>query len=140
MTTKKERISLFIKGLNYELQVLFVHITSASRSFNKVIEFVMKVEEVGRDCKAKVLSKKAKNSGSFQGYYSSGSGWTTLVAKVIQSVMPSCTCNNSGTIIHKLIKDRDVVTRSTGSRPSFDHTCYDGGDTLKNRNNVRNYA
>lgn len=74
MTTKKERISLFIMGLNYELQVLFVHITSASRSLNKVIEFAKKVEEVGRDCKAKVLAKRVKNSGSFQGYYSSGSG------------------------------------------------------------------
>jgi len=37
VTTEEERIRLFIKGLNSELQVLYVHMTSAWKSFNEVM-------------------------------------------------------------------------------------------------------
>ena len=33
--TEEQRICLFIKGLNYELQVLSIYMTSAGRSFNQ---------------------------------------------------------------------------------------------------------
>ncbi|KAK4721877.1 hypothetical protein R3W88_012110 [Solanum pinnatisectum] len=49
VTTKEERIRLFVNGLNYELQVLFVHMTSARKNFNEVTDFVKKVEGVRRD-------------------------------------------------------------------------------------------
>ena len=42
MTTETERIRLFIKGLNSELHVLSVHMTSAERNFNEVENFFMK--------------------------------------------------------------------------------------------------
>lgn len=45
-TTEKERIRLFIKELNSELQVLFVLMNSAQNSFNEVTYYVKKVEGV----------------------------------------------------------------------------------------------
>ena len=53
VTTEEERIRLFIRGLNSELQVLSVHMTSAGRSFNEVTDYVKKVEGVRRDGQAK---------------------------------------------------------------------------------------
>lgn len=44
MTTNEKRIQLFIKGLNSELQVLSVHITTIGKHFNEVIDFVKKVK------------------------------------------------------------------------------------------------
>lgn len=46
VTAEKERIWLFINGLNPELQVLFIHMASACKIFNKVTDFVKKVERV----------------------------------------------------------------------------------------------
>ena len=42
VTTKEEKIQLFITGLNFE-QVLCVHMTLEGRSFNEVINYVRKV-------------------------------------------------------------------------------------------------
>lgn len=39
MPTEEERILLFVKVLNLELQVLNVHINFAGKSFNEVTEF-----------------------------------------------------------------------------------------------------
>jgi len=83
VTTEEERIRLFVKGLNFELQVLSVHMTSAGKSFNEVTYFVKKVEGVRQDGQGKALAKKAKNSGNFQGSYSRGSGRPTLAAQQI---------------------------------------------------------
>ncbi|WMV26670.1 hypothetical protein MTR67_020055 [Solanum verrucosum] len=65
VTTEEERICLFVKGLNSELQLLSVHMTSAGKNFNEVTDFVKKVEGVRRDGQAKALAKKTKNSGNF---------------------------------------------------------------------------
>lgn len=46
VTTNEECIHFFIKGLNPELQVLCVHMTSAGKSFNEMTDFVNKVEGV----------------------------------------------------------------------------------------------
>uniref|UniRef100_M1DMD8 'chromo' domain containing protein n=1 Tax=Solanum tuberosum TaxID=4113 RepID=M1DMD8_SOLTU len=59
--------------------------------FNEVIDFVKKVEGVRHDGQAKVLAKKAKNSGNFQGCYSRGLVRPTLASRPIQSVMPTST-------------------------------------------------
>ncbi|WMV13843.1 hypothetical protein MTR67_007228 [Solanum verrucosum] len=97
VTTEEERIHLFVKGLNYELQVLSlsIHMTSAGKSVNEVTDFVKKVEGVRRDSQAKALAKKAKNPSNFQGSYSRGSGRSTLAARPIQSAMPASTGNYS---------------------------------------------
>lgn len=44
VTIEEERIHLFINVLNHKLHVLHVHINSASKSFNEMIDFVKKVE------------------------------------------------------------------------------------------------
>uniref|UniRef100_M1DHG0 'chromo' domain containing protein n=1 Tax=Solanum tuberosum TaxID=4113 RepID=M1DHG0_SOLTU len=78
--------------------------------------------------KAKALAKRAKNSGNFQGSYSKGSRRQTLAAKPIKSNIPASTDNYLGTPPHNLIKDSQGATTSVGSRPSFDHTCYNYGE------------
>ncbi|KAH0652758.1 hypothetical protein KY289_030436 [Solanum tuberosum] len=127
VNTEEERIRLFIRGLNSELQVLSVHMTFARRSFNEVTDYVKKAEGVRRDGQAKVWAKRAKNLGNFQGSYSKGSGRTTLAAKSIQSAMPASIGNYLGTPSHNF-RDSQSVVPSTGSRPSFDRTCYNCGE------------
>ena len=78
VTHEEERIRLFIRGLNSELQVLSVHMTSAGRSFNEVTDYVKKVERVRRNGQAKAWAKRARNSSNFQGSYSKGFGRPTL--------------------------------------------------------------
>lgn len=46
VTTEEERVPLFVKEFNLELYVLSVHMTSSSKIFNKVTDFVKKVERV----------------------------------------------------------------------------------------------
>ena len=48
VSTKKERIRNFIRDLNSEMQVLYVHITSIEKFFNEVTDYVKKVEGVRR--------------------------------------------------------------------------------------------
>lgn len=40
---------MFIRGLNSELQELYVYMTSAGRSFNEVTDYVKNVEGVRQD-------------------------------------------------------------------------------------------
>ncbi|KAH0728169.1 hypothetical protein KY284_004034 [Solanum tuberosum] len=119
VTTEEERIHLFIKGLNSELHVLSVHMTSAGRSFN---------EGLRRNSQAKALAKRAKNLGIFQGSYSKGLGRPTLAVRPIQSARPTSTGNYLGTPPHNLIQDSQGAAPSTGSMPSFDRTCYNCGE------------
>ncbi|WMV59720.1 hypothetical protein MTR67_053105 [Solanum verrucosum] len=127
VTNEEERICLFIRGQNSELQVLSVHMTSAGRSFNEVIYYVKKVEGVRRDGQAKALAKRANNSGKFQGSYSRGSRRPILAAKPIQSAMPASTGNYSGTPSYNY-QDSQGVVSLTGGILSFDRTCYNCGE------------
>lgn len=43
-TTKEERIQLFVRALNFELQVSSVHVTSRGRVSMRMIGYVKKVE------------------------------------------------------------------------------------------------
>ena len=43
VTIKEKRIRLFIRGLNFELQVLSLHMTSAGRRFHKVTDYFKKM-------------------------------------------------------------------------------------------------
>lgn len=43
VSTKEERICLYMNGLNDNLQVLYVHMTSASKSLNEVLDYVKKI-------------------------------------------------------------------------------------------------
>ena len=63
---------MFIRGLNYERQVLVVHMTSVGKSFNEVTDYVKKVEGVRHDTQEKVFAKRAKNAGNFQDSYPEG--------------------------------------------------------------------
>lgn len=42
VSTEEERIQLFVRGLTLELQVFFVHMTSAGKSFSEVKDYVKK--------------------------------------------------------------------------------------------------
>ena len=65
LVSTKERIRNFIRDLNFEMQVLSVHMTSIEKFFNEVTDYVKKVEGVRPDGEAKVLYKNANNSGKF---------------------------------------------------------------------------
>ncbi|WMV09159.1 hypothetical protein MTR67_002544 [Solanum verrucosum] len=127
-TTKEEGIRLFIKGLNSELQVLSIHMTSAGKIFNEVKDFVKKVVGMRQDGQAKALAKTIKNSGNFQGSYSRGSGRPTIAANPIQSDMPASKGNYLGTPPYNLIHDSQRVAPSTSNRPLFDCSCYNCGE------------
>jgi len=83
VTTEEERIHLFVKGLNPELQVFSIHMTSACKSFNEVKDFVKKVEGVRRDEQANVLAKRPKNTCHFHSSYSRDLGKPTLAPRPI---------------------------------------------------------
>lgn len=44
VTTQEERMHLFIKRQNFELQILSIYMTSARKNINEVINIVKKVE------------------------------------------------------------------------------------------------
>lgn len=69
VTIEEERIRLFIRGLNFELQGLFVHMNFARNSFNEVTYYVKKVEGGRQDGQAKALAKEVKILGNSQGSY-----------------------------------------------------------------------
>ena len=62
--TEEERIHLFVRGLNIELQVLSVQMTSTGNSFNEVTNYVEKVAGVRVDGEANALDKREKNFGN----------------------------------------------------------------------------
>ncbi|XP_049363603.1 uncharacterized protein LOC125828331 [Solanum verrucosum] len=63
------------------------------------------------------------------GAYSRGSGRPTLVTRPNQSAMPASTSNYSRTSPQNLIQDCQGATPSVGSRPSFNRTCYNCGES-----------
>lgn len=60
VTIEEERIQLFTRGLNSELQVLSIHMTSAERSFNEGTTYVNKVEGVRRYDHAKACLREPR--------------------------------------------------------------------------------
>ena len=97
VTTEEERIRLVVKGLNSNLQIFSVHMTTSSKNFKEVTDFVKKVEGVRRDGMGKALDKKPKNTTNFHVFYSRGSSRSTLAAWPIQSAMTASTIGYSGT-------------------------------------------
>lgn len=59
--TRKRRGSDRSLEFDFDLQVLYVQITSAGRSFNEVTDYVKKVEGVTLDGQYEVLAKSANN-------------------------------------------------------------------------------
>ena len=74
VTTEEERIKLFIWVINFEQQVLSIHMTSTGRSFNDVTYYVKKAEGVRRDDQAKELVNRANNFGYYWCSHFKGSG------------------------------------------------------------------
>lgn len=62
VTTEEEKNRLFVNGLNFELHLLYVHMTSVENSFNEATYFVKKAEGGRGKGQAKALAKKYKNS------------------------------------------------------------------------------
>ncbi|WMV46699.1 hypothetical protein MTR67_040084 [Solanum verrucosum] len=67
VNTDKERIRLFVKGLNSELKILYVHMTSARKSFNELTGFVNKVERVRQVRQTKIFTKRFENVVNYSG-------------------------------------------------------------------------
>ena len=127
VTTEEERIQLFVIGLNLELQVLSVHMTSIGKSFKEVTDFVKKVGG-RRDGKAKVLAKNPKNVGNCNDSYSRGLGRPTIVARPIQLAFAS-TGGYSGTLQQNSTQNGQGAFFTPGSKPSLDRSCYNCGES-----------
>lgn len=57
---ENERIRLFVKVLNTNLQVLSLDMTSVGNTYNEVVDYVTMVEGIKQVSYAKVLSKKSR--------------------------------------------------------------------------------
>ena len=69
----QERICRFVKGLRSDLQISALHVASAAKSFQEVVDFVIEVEGVKPDNFTMVsTSKKFRMGGEFSGSYSRG--------------------------------------------------------------------
>lgn len=62
-----------MKELSTDLQVLSMHMMSAWKIFNEVIDYVKKIKGVQQLGQAKALAQRSKNAGNFSGSYSKGS-------------------------------------------------------------------
>lgn len=59
VTIEEERNHLFIRGLSFILQVLYVHMNYSGRSFNEITNNVKKVEGMRQYNQAKALAKRS---------------------------------------------------------------------------------
>lgn len=59
LITEERSICIFINSLNYDLEVLFVHMTSTEKGFNKVSDNVKKLEGVTQAGPTKILAMKS---------------------------------------------------------------------------------
>lgn len=87
--TKKERIQLYITGLNTNLKVLLVHMTFAGKIFNEVFDYIKKLEGFKQFYQANALAKKSQNTGNFSVFYFKGHIQQAYPAWPIQFVFPS---------------------------------------------------
>lgn len=72
LTFENKRIHIYIKGLNYVLQALFMHKTSTGKGFNKVLYYVKKFKGLTQAGQAKILANKLQNFRYFSGSYYMG--------------------------------------------------------------------
>ena len=65
LATDEERIHLFVKGLNTDLQVSALQMTFLEKTFNEVSDFVKKVEGDKHVGHAKMAKKEIWSTGNF---------------------------------------------------------------------------
>lgn len=69
LTTKEDGIWHYAKGLNYNLQYLSAHMTSVGKRFNKVLDYVKKLEGLIQVGQNKMLAKQSCNIWTFSGSF-----------------------------------------------------------------------
>ena len=71
----QERIRRFVKGLRSDLQIPALQVSTAAKSFQEVVDFVIEVEGVKPDdFTLASTSKRFRKGGEFNGSYSRGQG------------------------------------------------------------------
>ena len=81
----QERIHRFVKGLRSDLQILALRVSTAAKSFQEVVDFVIEVEGVKPDDFTMAsTSKRFRKGGEFNGSYSRGQGSGGYPARPIQ--------------------------------------------------------
>ena len=82
----QERIRRFVKGLRSDLQILSLQVSTAAKSFQEVVDFVIEVEGVKPDDFTMAsATKKFREGGDFNGSYSRGQGSGGYSVRPIQS-------------------------------------------------------
>lgn len=56
--------------LNYDIYLLFVHMSSTGKGFNKVSDYLNMFKRVIQEGQAKIFARKSQNIGNFRGYFS----------------------------------------------------------------------
>ena len=82
----QERIRRFVKGLRSDLQIPALQVSTAAKSFQEVVDFVIEVEGVKPDDFTMAsTTKKFRKGGEFNGSYSRGQGSGGYPVRPIQS-------------------------------------------------------
>ena len=82
----QEWIHRFVKGLWSDLQIPALQVSTAAKSFQEVVDFVIEVEGVKPDdFTMESTTKKFRKGGEFNGSYSRGQGSGGYPARPIQS-------------------------------------------------------
>ena len=82
----QERICRFVKGLRLDLQIPALQVSTAAKSFQEVVDFVIEVERVKPDDFTMAsATKKFRKGGEFSGSYSRGQSSGGYPARPIQS-------------------------------------------------------
>ena len=82
----QERIRRFVKGLRSDLQIPALQVSTAAKSFQEVVDFVIEVKGVKpEDFTMASTSKKFRKGGEFSGSYSRGQGFGGYSVLPIQS-------------------------------------------------------
>lgn len=68
LTFVDESIHLYFNGLNYDLKVFFVHMTSARKEFNKAFDYMKKLDKVTYEGWDNISANKSQNIGNFSGF------------------------------------------------------------------------
>ena len=82
----KSGFAVFLKGLRSDLQIPALQVSTAAKSFQKVVDFMIEVEGVKPDDFTMAsTSKRFRKGGEFNGYYYRGQSSGGYPARPIQS-------------------------------------------------------
>lgn len=106
------------------LQVLSIHMTSSCKSFNNVVDYVKKLEEVKQLGQDQVLATKSCSTSNFNRSYSRSHSQQSYQALLILSTLSPYTISSAGVTSQSSSIRSQRASYSSTSRPSLKRGCY----------------